>query len=76
MQTSEEQEFAETVEVIAGSPTEQELVAVIAVLEAASKQQAIARRPQRSTWAKSEQLLRTYPVAGNGQWRSSNKRGL
>lgn len=76
MTTSEENEFAESVEVVSGSPTEQELVAAIAVLQEASKLQASVRLPQRSTWAKNEQILRTGLVTGNGQWGSAFKQGL
>ena len=76
MNIPDEQEFTDSVEVVAGSPTPEELVAVIAVLQEASKQQASARSPQRSTWAKNEQILRTGIVAGNGQWGSAYKQGL
>jgi hypothetical protein len=76
MNIPDEQEFAESVQVVAGSPTEQELVAVIGVLQEASKQQATTKLPQRSTWAKNEQILRTGLVTGNGQWGSSFKQGL
>jgi hypothetical protein len=76
MNIPDEQEFTDSVEVVAGSPTPEELVAVIAVLREASKQQASAKLPQRSTWAKNEQILRTGIVAGNGQWGSAYKQGL
>ena len=76
MNEPEEQEFAESVQVVAGSPTDEEMVAVIGVLQEASKQQTSAKLPQRSTWAKNEQILRTGLVAGNGQWGSSFKQGL
>lgn len=76
MNIPDEQEFTESVEVVAGSPTPEELVAVIAVLREASKQQASAKLPQRSTWAKNEQILRSGLVAGNGQWGSAYKQGL
>jgi hypothetical protein len=76
MKTPEEKEFAESVQVVSGSPTAQELVAVIAVLQEASKQQISATVPQRSTWAKNEQTLRTGLVVGNGQWGSAYKQGL
>jgi protein involved in ribonucleotide reduction len=76
MNTPDEAEFSESIEVIAGSPTPEELVAVIAVLQEASKQQQMASTPQRSTWAKNEQILRSVLVAGNGQWGSAYKQGL
>jgi hypothetical protein len=76
MNKPDEKEFAESVQVVAGSPTAQELVAVIAVLQEASKQQLSAKVPRHSTWAKNEQILRTGIVAGNGQWGSAYKQGL
>jgi hypothetical protein len=76
MNTPDEAKFSESIEVIAGSPTPEELVAVIAVLQEASKQQQMASTPQRSTWAKNEQILRSGLVAGNGQWGSAYKQGL
>jgi hypothetical protein len=76
MNTPDEQEFAESVQVVAGSPTPEELGAVIEVLEEASKQQQKASAAQRSTWAKNEQILRTGLVAGSGQWGSAYKQGL
>jgi hypothetical protein len=72
----DEAEFAEAVQVVSGSPTPEELAAVIAVLQEAKKQQSSERLPQRSTWAKNEQILRSGLVAGNGQWGSSFKQGL
>jgi hypothetical protein len=76
MNTPDEKEFAESVQVVAGNPTAQELVAVIAVLQEASRQQTSARLLHRSTWAKNEQNLRTGIVVGNGQWGSMYKQGL
>lgn len=76
MKTPDEKEFAESVQVVSGSPTAKELAAVIAVLQEASKKQTGAKVPQRSTWAKNEQILRTGLVAGNGQWGSAYKQGL
>jgi len=76
MNEPEEQEFAESVQVVSGSPTDEEMVAVIGVLQEASKQQTSAKLPQRSTWSKNEQNLRTGIVAGNGQWGSIYKPGL
>jgi hypothetical protein len=76
MNIPDEQEFTESVQVVSGSPTPDELAAVIAVLQEASKQQSGEKLPQRSTWAKNEQILRTGLVVGNGQWGSSFKQGL
>ncbi|MFY9304761.1 MAG: acyl-CoA carboxylase subunit epsilon [Rhodoluna sp.] len=76
MNTPDEKEFTESVQVVSGSPTAKELAAVIAVLQEVSKQQSSAALPQRSTWAKNEQILRTGLVTGNGQWGSTYKQGL
>jgi len=76
MHTPDEAEFNESIEVVAGNPTPAELAAVIAVLQEASKQQQSASKPQRSTWSKNEQILRTGLVAGNGQWGSAYRQGL
>jgi hypothetical protein len=76
MHTPDEAEFNESIEVVAGNPTPEELAAVIAVLQEASKQQQAASTPQRSTWSKNEQILRTGLVAGNGQWGSAYRQGL
>lgn len=76
MTTSEQKQFAEAVQIVAGNPTEQELVALIAVLQEASKQQRVSQQTQLSTWAKNEQLLRTRLVAGTGQWISAYRQGI
>jgi hypothetical protein len=69
-------EFAESIEVVSGDPTPDELAAVVAVLLEASKQQSTSKQPQRSTWAKNDGILRTGIVVGNGQWGSQYKQGL
>ena len=76
MTRPEDSEFAESIEVVSGEPTPEELVAVVAVLIEASKQQSTSQLPQRSTWAKNNSILRTGIVVGNGQWGSQYKQGL
>lgn len=76
MKTPEDSEFAESIEVVSGDPTPEELAAVVAVLLEASKQQATTRQSQRSTWARNEASLRAGIVVGNGQWGSQYKQGL
>ena len=76
MTTPDELEFAKSVQVVSGNPTEEELAAVISVLKEASRKQQSAGSPQRSTWSKNEQILRTGLVAGNGQWGSAYRQGL
>jgi hypothetical protein len=74
MDNSPEQEFIDSIQVVAGNPTEEELAAVIAVLAETYRDQGSV--PARSTWAKNSSRLRTQIVAGNGQWGSSYKAGL
>jgi hypothetical protein len=76
MTRPEDSEFAESIEVVSGDPTPDELAAVVAVLLEASKQQSASKLPQRSTWARNEASLRAGIVVGNGQWGSQYKQGL
>jgi hypothetical protein len=76
MTRPDDSEFAESIEVVSGDPTPDELAAVVAVLVEASKQQATSKESQRSTWAKNDSILRTGIVVGNGQWGSKYKQGL
>jgi hypothetical protein len=76
MTRPDDSEFAESIEVVSGDPTPDELAAVVAVLVEASKQQATSKETQRSTWAKNDSILRTGIVVGNGQWGSKYKQGL
>ena len=69
-------EFADSIEVVSGSPSAEELAAVKAVLAQARAQQANKTPSQRSTWAKNDSILRTGIIAGNGQWGSKYKQGL
>jgi hypothetical protein len=76
MTTPDELEFAKSVQVVSGNPTEEELAAVMSVLKEASRKQQSAGSTQRSTWSRNEQILRTGLVAGNGQWESAYRQGL
>jgi hypothetical protein len=76
MTRPDDSEFAESIEVVSGDPTPDELAAVVAVLVEASKQQATSKESQRSTWEKNDSILRTGIVVGNGQWGSKYKQGL
>ena len=76
MTRPDDSEFAESIEVVSGDPTPDELAAVVAVLVEASKQQATSKETQRSTWAKNDSILRAGIVVGNGQWGSKYKQGL
>jgi hypothetical protein len=76
MTRPDDSEFAESIEVVSGDPTPDELAAVVAVLLEASKQQATTKLAQRSTWARNDSILRTGIVVGKGQWGSQYKQGL
>jgi hypothetical protein len=76
MTRPDDSEFAESIEVVSGDPTPEELAAVVAVLLEASKQQSTSKLSQRSTWAKNDSVLRAGIVVGEGQWRSKYKQGL
>jgi hypothetical protein len=76
MTRPDDSEFAESIEVVSGDPTPDELAAVVAVLLEASKQQSTSKLPQRSTWEKNDSILRTGIVVGNGQWGSKYRQGL
>jgi len=76
MTRPDDSEFAESIEVVSGDPSPEELAAVVAVLLEASKQQSTSKVSQRSTWAKNDSILRTGIVVGKGQWGSKYKQGL
>jgi hypothetical protein len=76
MTRPDDSEFAESIEVVSGDPTPEELAAVVAVLLEASKQQSTTKLSQRSTWTKNQSMLRTGIVVGQGQWGSKFKQGL
>jgi len=76
MTRPDDSEFADSIEVVSGNPTPEELAAVVAVLLDASKPQSTSKLSQRSTWARNDSILRTGIVVGNGQWGSQYKQGL
>jgi hypothetical protein len=76
MTRPDDSEFADSIEVVSGDPTPEELAAVVAVLLEARKQQSTSKLSQRSTWAKNDSILRTGIVVGKGQWGSKYKQGL
>lgn len=76
MSKPDDKEFAESIEVVSGNPTDEELAAVVAVLLEARKQQDSIKAAQHSTWAKNDSILRAGIVVGNGQWGSKYKQGL
>jgi hypothetical protein len=76
---SEELNLAESIKVISGSPSAQELAAVIAILEATHAEQAaekkLAKRPA-SSWNRNAGNLRGNLLPGFGQWRAQYRPGM
>ena len=76
---SEELNLAESIKVIAGNPTPQELAAVIAILEATQAEQAaekkLAKKPA-SSWNRNSGNLRGNLLTGFGQWRAQYRPGM
>ena len=73
-------EFSESIQVVSGAPTPEELATVIAVLEAAhAEEEATAigyERPLKSSWSRNVAQLRHPIVPGPGQWRGAYRSGL
>lgn len=73
-------EFSESIQVVAGAPTPEELATVIAVLEAAHAEEAANapgyERPLKSTWSRNVAQMRHPIVPGPGQWRGAYRSGL
>ncbi len=63
-----------------GSPTPEELAAVVAVLTAAvaeaNEQAAKATSQPKSSWNRSDSMLRGGLTPGFGQWTASTRPGL
>ncbi len=58
--------------VVSGSPTPEEIAAVVAVLAAASRARGEGEAtPTFSRWSARESLVRTPLPAGRGAWRAS-----
>jgi len=77
---SEQEEVQEALKVVRGNPTDAELAAVIAILNAAinDAEAAKARAPKtyRSTWGRNSAILRGSLTPGFGQWSASTRPGL
>lgn len=72
--------IAETIKVLAGSPTPEELAAVVAILEAAHAEQVTegkkkAKKPA-SSWNRNASIFRNDLNPGFGQWRAQYRPGL
>jgi hypothetical protein len=73
-------EIQDTLQVVAGSPTPEELATVIAILEAAhAEEEATApgyERPLKSSWSRNVAQMRHPLLPGAGQWRGAYRSGL
>jgi hypothetical protein len=72
--------IGETIKVIAGNPSPEELAAVVAILEAAHAEQItegknLAKKPA-STWNRNTGMFRHDFMPGSGQWRAQYRPGL
>jgi len=70
----------QTVKVVAGNPSPEELAAVIAILEAAHTEQVsstkrVVKKPS-SSWNRNSSQLRGNLLPGFGQWRAQFRPGL
>ncbi len=70
------------IQVVRGAPTDEELAAAIAVVQAAlaAAQEEAAklnkRKPAKSSWNRNHGMLRSTLEAGHGQWGASLQDGL
>lgn len=66
--------LGETIKVIAGSPSPEELAAVVAILEAAHSEQISEGKKQSkkaaSSWNRNTSIYRNDLSPGFGQWRA------
>ena len=73
-------EFQDSIKVVRGNPTAEELATVIALVQAAAEEErnsaASASPTTRSTWNRNNSQLRANVVPGVGQWRTSFHDGL
>jgi hypothetical protein len=72
--------ISETIKVLAGSPTPEELAAVVAILEAAHAEQVTEGKKKikkpASSWSRNTSMFRHDLTPGSGQWRAQYRPGL
>lgn len=74
-----EKSLAEQIKVVAGNPSEEELAAVIAILQAsftAEQAKAKKQKPGGSRWHRNSSQLRGELRPGPNQWRNAFRSGL
>jgi hypothetical protein len=76
---SDELDLDKNIKVIAGSPTPQELAAVIAILETTHSEQAAEKKQVKSpssSWTRNSGNLRGNLLPGFGQWQAQYRPGM
>ncbi len=76
---SAEENIAQTIKVVAGSPTAAELAAVIAILEARHAEVTSAKKQVKkpaSSWNRNVGNLRSDLSPGFGQWQAQFRPGM
>lgn len=72
--------ISETIKVLAGSPTHEELATVVAILEAAHAEQVTEGKKKvkkaASSWNRNNSMFRHDLTPGFGQWRAQYRPGL
>ena len=75
-----EENLQDSLQVVRGAPTAEELATVIAVLAAAHAEEEVTatgfERKLKSSWSRNEAVLRPTIVPGPGQWRGAYRSGL
>ena len=75
-----EENLQDSLQVIRGAPTAEELATVIAVLAAAHAEEEVTatgfERKLKSSWSRNAAVLRPAIVPGPGQWRGAYRSGL
>jgi hypothetical protein len=75
-----EESIQEGIKVVAGNPTEAELAAVIAILQASHQEQVSTNKRQvlgsQSSWKRNTTRFRNDLRPGVGQWRAQYRPGL
>ena len=75
-----EANLQDSLRVVRGAPTPEELATVIAVLAAAHAEEEASvtgfERALKSTWSRNAAVMRPAIVPGPGQWRGAYRSGL
>jgi hypothetical protein len=79
-ESGKEENLQDSLRVVRGAPTPEELATVIAVLAAAHAEEESSatgfERKLKSSWSRNAAVLRPQVVPGPGQWRGAYRSGL